>query len=193
MAIKERLISKFGICSWLDTADYSTSIVTSKHFKFFSTTIWMFSSRLHLWWWQRKCTFGILALVRNWNKLATLPPPSHLRHSKLVSITVIGAFVKVTKLMATQSLQWAPLYSLFGQLISPVGQSSTKTWNGYSWLTIYFQYLHRHLYDLRRGFRLRSGYIFKVTNPMELKEIEMSNISGLDTDGYSTCPSTVRP
>ena len=113
------------------------------------------------------------------------------RHSDVIQIVfrlVIGAFVKVSKLMATQSLQWAPLYSLFGQLISPVGQSSTKIWNGYSWLTIYFHYLHRHLYDLRRVFRLQPGYNFKVTNPMEVKEIKLFNISGLDTDGYPTCP-----
>ena len=65
-----------------------------------------------------KLSFHISTLVRNWKKLAILPPPSHLRHSKGVSITVIGAFVKVTTLTGAQSLQWLTLYSLFGQLIS---------------------------------------------------------------------------
>jgi len=58
--------------------------------------------------------------------LAILPTPSRIRLSKAFSIAVVGAFVNVTKLTAVQDLQWLNLYTVFGQLLSRVGQSSNQ-------------------------------------------------------------------
>jgi len=48
--------------------------------------------------------FHISGLVREWIQLTTLPPPSHLRTSTGVSISVGDSFVKVTNLMSAQDI-----------------------------------------------------------------------------------------
>jgi len=48
--------------------------------------------------------FHISRLVRDWIQLTTLPPPSLLRTSTGVSISVGDSFVKVTNLMSAQDL-----------------------------------------------------------------------------------------
>lgn len=99
----------------MDTAGYSTSIAISKHFKvYFDYGRECPRLGYNSDGGRGKLSFHISALVRNLKRLAILPP-SHKRRSKGVSIIVVSAFVKVTKLMAAQNLQWLTLYCLFGQ------------------------------------------------------------------------------
>jgi len=57
-------------------------------------------------------SFHISVLARDWTQLALLPPTSHIPYSKVVSITVGDASVKVTNLMVAQDLEWLIIYSL---------------------------------------------------------------------------------